>query len=304
MRRLNSVPKAIEKIANPKRIVFPARMGTGENYTYIHTGTPHLIWVTYEISGIKAQVWNLRLPAKPGMRILIGEDPDEYPGLLQVLRERLSPGETPTVALTDHHETHELYGGDEVRVYGGQIMPLNAVPIEDTFITVLHPAVVRTGSVWTNVKKQNVDLTASVPVAGALWALIQIPSTGVASIKLSATVTSRSLLTFANIPSEDINCYAAWAMQLFSGQDMLRRDHIRNDTFDLRWANGYVGGGLGTTVGDMIKSVYDPNLREDDAFVKMNVAEPANPFKGMLWWKVSTGLNFSRKQNSQYTGVI
>ena len=302
MPRRNSIVKAIDRIANPKRIIFPARMGTGEDYAYINTGTPNRIWVTYEGSGIKARVWNLRLPATPGLRVLVGEDPEEHPGLLQILRERLIPGGTPTVPLGNHHTTHELFGDDEVRVFGGQIMPLNAVPIADTFTVVLHTAVVLAGSVWTNVKRQNVTLVK--PASGACWGLIQIPSTGVATLKYSATVTSKNLLTYADIPLPDAKCYPAWAVQLYSGQAMIRRDSTFSDLYDLRWANAYLGGGLGTEIGDMIKSVYDPNLRENDAFVKMTLSAPANPFPGMLWYEVSSGIDFSQSQNSMFIGVI
>jgi hypothetical protein len=303
MRRLNNIPKAIDRIANPKERLIPARMGSGKDYVAISTGTPRLIWVTYEGSGIFAKVWNLHLPAKPGLRVLVGEDKD-YPGLLQVVRERLTPGEFPSVQLGNHHETHELYGDDEVRVYGGQVMPLNVVPIPDVLSVIVWGAVVMTGSVWTNVPTQNVDLTSSLPTTGALWALLQTNSTGTVTIKLSTAVATKSLLTINSIPAPDENYFPICAIALYVGQSEIQRNSIFNDIIDLRWGNGYLGGGIGDLF--MSPAIYDPRGIANDVFVKVQQSTPTSPFVGMLWYElnITAEMNFSTADQSQYLGVM
>lgn len=282
MRRLNSVEKRIQEIATPKRKVFPAFMGSGADFAQISTGTLNKIWVTYEGSGIIQKVWNLRLPATPGMRVLVGIDEVYSPGVLQVLSERVQPGMTPTLPLGNHAPTHELYGTDELRVFGGQIMPLNAIPIPGTFTILLWDAVVLTGAVWTNFIKQNVTLT---PVTtGARWATIQVDQSGVANVKLSAVVTSKSLLLYSDIPLADSPQFPAWAVMLYNGQAELQKNDIFNDFVDLRWGNAYLGGGVGTTIGDMIKSVYDTNnngiVDDTDAIGGAAVNNPLSPATG------------------------
>jgi hypothetical protein len=241
MKRINTIPKAIKKISNPKRRLIPARMGSGADYASISTGIPNKIWVTYEGSGQIAQVWNLRLPSVAGLRVLVGEDPN-YPGLLQVIRERLQPGGTPITQLGAHHETHEIYGSDKVNVSGNQIIPLNVVPIAGTFTVIIKDAIILAGDVWAYVNPQNLDLTSSVPAAGALWALIQSDASGVCTLKLSATVTAKALLTIDGIPLPDNAFFPLCAVRLYAGQTELRLDSAINDFKDLRWGQGSGAG--------------------------------------------------------------
>jgi hypothetical protein len=241
MKRKNVVTKAINKISNPKRRLIPARMGSGKDYVSISTGIPNKIWVTYEGSGQIAQVWNLRLPSVAGLRVLVGEDPN-YPGLLQVIRERLQPGGTPITQLGAHHETHEIYGSDKVNVSGNQIIPLNVVPIAGTFTVIIKDAIILAGDVWAYVNPQNLDLTSSVPAAGALWALIQSDASGVCTLKLSDTVTAKALLTIDGIPLPDNAFFPLCAVRLYAGQTELRLDSAINDFKDLRWGQGSGAG--------------------------------------------------------------
>jgi len=160
----------------------------------------------------------------------------------------LIPGGTPTVALIGHHETHELYGADKVNVSGGQIIPLNVIPIAGTFVVLIKDAIILAGDVWAYVPPQNLDLTSYIPTAGALWALIQSDASGICTIKLSATVTSKTLLVVSDIPLADNAFFPLCAVRLYDGQTELRQDAIINDFKDLRWGQGR-GGRADNTPG-------------------------------------------------------
>ena len=137
------IQSAILDIVKPTDKSWPVVIGSGTGLLNVETQTKNLIYVTHEISGVIEQVWNTRLPNKVGLHVTIGEDP-QTPGVLQVLRERIpngghnfgmggtSGGSNPLAEVPAHHETHELYGTDSIKVSGGMIAPLNVLPIKDT----------------------------------------------------------------------------------------------------------------------------------------------------------------------------
>lgn len=262
------IQSAILDIVKPLDKSWPVVIGSGTGLANIETGTKGLIYVTHEISGVIEQVWNTRLPNKSGLHVTIGEDP-QNPGVVQVLRERIpngghnfgiggggGNGNNPLPEVGAHHETHELYGTDTIKVSGGMITPLNVLPIKGTFIVIVYPAVILT-LLWTDVPTQNVDLSSLIPTSGAKWVLLQSDSTGVVTT-IEASFTAKADLLISAIPLPDADSYPICAVRLYTGQTALSRTGTQNDFVDLRWGNGYLGAGGGSS-GAMLKSIYDTN---------------------------------------------
>jgi hypothetical protein len=317
------IQSAILDIVKPTEKSWPVVIGSGTGLKNIETTTKGLIYVTHEISGVIEQVWNTRLPNKSGLHVTIGEDP-QNPGVVQVLRERIPNGGhaygisggggggtgngNPLPEVGAHHETHEVYGTDPIKVTGGMIAPLNVLPIKNTFIVIISPATIIANGAWVYVKEQNVNLTSSKLTSGAAWILLQADSTGTVTTK-TASFTTKTELIISAIPLPDADAFPICAIKMYAGQTALARSATQNDFEDLRWGNGYLGAGGGSSSSLlMLKSVYDPRGIGSDVFVKVQDNAPDNPYKGMLWYDSSglytVGTVLSTLDNSQYIGVI
>ena len=254
-------------------------------------------------NGQTIKVVNNKVPKKR-MKIWLGYD-ENNPERLQVLGERFSYGKLISSGLPLHWaDTHAEFKPDMAYVSGNQYMPLLATVGATDFSVKIFGATFLwlDGSKYTTVLTDEIDVTDYIPTAGAVYCLIQTDSDGVLSAVNGTSVSSPELLLSANYPLSETDKKALWAVRLYTGQDRLHKDNQVNDFIDLRASTGGSAGSGGS--GDMLKSVYDPRIIGRDVYVQMSILEPSNPFNGMLWYAISSGLRFSLQQNSQYIGAI
>jgi len=235
---VRAVKAAIKKATTIKRV--PA--------TIVSAGSLAGMTTIRYTNGQTADVLNYRMGSVPNLRVYIGRDPI-FPEILQVLGPRFSyknMGALFKYFILDHHANHEWPGHDTVWVQAQQILPLLVLP-ETLFTVKILEGWFPTPTTYVHVLEQLVDLSASQPTAGALYALLQIDDTGIATAKIGTQVDAKELLMGGDIPMADEEKYPLAAVRLYDGQTKITADlrSTLNDIVDLRFGGYSLAGGAG-----------------------------------------------------------
>jgi hypothetical protein len=231
-------------------------------------GKQWTIYVTL-LNGEVIEAINRRVPNTFTGLVLVGRDPEDFPGVTQVLGTWGSfEGETSAMGPGPHGIEHSWWTGDHqgtdiTYVWGEQFYPGLCHPIAGTLKVKIYPSNYRTATGFKQVKVvTTIDLASSVPtVSGkARISLIVMDSTGAFVVRDGSLVTGWSNLVDGDIPQPEDGDNVVCAVKLFYGQKKLRKDGNNNDFIDLRLS----GANSGSTValkhhgGDHISTGGDP----------------------------------------------
>lgn len=224
------------KIADSqKRNYVTAFLGDGNGN--VSTGTPGMVYARTELWGQVVEVYNGRVPLENDRPILIGTDEAE-PGLVQVLSSRGTFEAKVTADVGPHGTEHAYDGNDVAWIYKEQFLPLLVLPY-DTFEVIIYGSMIYVAGAWVKVLNQYLDLAAYQPVSGAIWALLQVDTSGLVSVVSGSSYGSAASLTASNLPTPSANNMPICAIKLYSTQTEIQRDINGTDDFlDLRFA-GY-----------------------------------------------------------------
>ena len=272
--------RAIKKLAKPSEEPgILAFMGDGNGNVDAGDG---YVYARLIDNGEVVTVYNQGVQHREDALILLGYR-RSHPNLLQALSSWGADAANPSVPdIGQHHETHELNGGDDVWLAGDRFLPLLITP-SSGFVAQIY------GS--GNVTNQQLDLSSYVPAAGAKYVLIQADEAGTVTVKEGATVGSKGALTNADIPTVDLGNARLWAVQLYDGQEQLNKDTTPgglNDFKDLRFTNIVFDGLPGEDLAYTIHAADASAITDDD---EMGFWESvADDLKKITWANVKSTL--------------
>lgn len=182
------------------------------------------------MSGEVITVRNNRVPNVSRLPVIVGYDE----GLLQVLRSRdVFDKGSPYPELPSHSDvSHTWPGYDTTWVRGEQFYPGLALPSSGYVIQFMGFVYYMTG--WRLIENQTLDLSGEIAASGANYILVEVDASGVIAYRAGATVASRELLEFSDIPSPLSTKRPLFAVKTYLGQASISH----SDIVDLRWS-GY-----------------------------------------------------------------
>jgi hypothetical protein len=172
--------------------------------------------------------------------------------IIQVVEDYDEPAAAGEIAY--HHEQHMFGHGDELPVDRKQITALT-VRVYDAagFIVTLFGDVAQTASGLIQIASQNIDLSAELGSASAIFVGIEADDDGAVTLHAGDDFGSPYVATVANVPVPDEGKYLIAYVLLYAGQTELLDEHI------------HVPMPLGSSYfGNMSTSVYDT---DDDGIV-------------------------------------
>ena len=188
------------------------------------------VYVTL-VNGEVLTVYNGKVPNQSRLPVVVG-----YGGgnRLQVLRSRDVYVTPPYPDVPGHASLHTFPGPDTVPVRGEQIVPGLVVPAGSLTVKVYSLAYELSDG-WHILPTQDVDLTANVPVSGAIFALLEADNTGAIVVTEGAGVDTRAMLEYSDIPAATADHYPVAAVKLYLGQSAILQTVVDSDIIDLRW---------------------------------------------------------------------
>ena len=145
--------------------------------------------------------------------------------IIQVMEDFDTPAAGGEIAY--HHEQHMFGHGDELPVDRKQITALT-VRVYDAagFIVTLYGDVANTPTGLVHIASQNIDLSAEVPTAGAVYVNIEVDDDGTVTTNTGTNFGSPLIAALSNIPVPDPGKYLIAYVLLHEGQDELSDDDI------------------------------------------------------------------------------
>ncbi len=239
-RRINrKLRKSFQK--NLERI--PAVVGDHSGRVEV-PGWPNQTRLRVGERGVPMVLRNVRSSRTVGTRVWIGRNGDDAE-ILQVLGGRSHSGEAATSSpnVSAHALSHYLTGGDTVYISTRQIVEFLLTVVSGLTVKV-NGGYCRLGDQPVYVNTQQIDLTPSLPVAGARWVVLSIAADKSISATLGTPVGSYADLTESDIPVVPEGQLSLWLVRLYTGQTVISESATQPDFFDLRYAL-FRGGILG-----------------------------------------------------------
>ena len=145
--------------------------------------------------------------------------------IIQVMEDFDTPAAGGEIAY--HHEQHEFGHGDELPVNRKQITALT-VRVYDAagFIVTLWGDVANTPTGLVQIASQNIDLSAEVPAAGAVFVNIEADDDGTVTTNTGTAFGSPYVAALSDIPVPDPGKYLLAYVLLFESQTELLDEHI------------------------------------------------------------------------------
>lgn len=190
------------------------------------------------MSGEVVTVRNNRVPNIARLPVIIGYDGTNT---LQVLRSReVYDKGTPYPELPSHADaSHTWPGYDTAWIRAEQFMPGLALPSSGFVIQFMGFAYYMNG--WRLIENQEIDLSGETAATGANFVLVEIDDAGVISFNAGATVASRELLEYSDIPAPSATKRPLFAVKMYIGQTEIMQTAAQADIVDLRWS-GWASG--------------------------------------------------------------
>ena len=203
----------------------PAWLGNYEGD--ISTNASGVIWARL-INGKAVKVHNtLNVPLDFDLHIEIGKH-KHNPRIWQIIRV-IEDYDTPAAGgrIAYHNAQHRLNGPDELPVDRKQITALT-VRVYDAagFIVTLWGDVANTPTGLVEISSQNIDLSAEVPAAGAVFVNIEADDDGTVTTHTGAAFGSPFVANVSNVPIPDPGKYLLAYVLLFESQTELLDEHI------------------------------------------------------------------------------
>ena len=199
---------------------------------------PLYCWVRPEGGGQPLPIYNDSVPHQAGRRVKVGRD--KLDRTVRVLHGIYSAGtdQTTNPNVGPHAASHRKSGVDPVDITEDQITNLLVIPTTGMSVKVYPGRPTYQGQV-IRVATTTVDLTSSIPGAGARYSLIRISSTGAVSVQDGTAVDSLADLTD---PGDVPTCAAGYAaiayVRLYFGQTALSKLITSPDVRMLVWGGG------------------------------------------------------------------
>jgi hypothetical protein len=237
MTNTNEIKRSLTKFLNNNRSAeVPAWMGDLSGTVQADAERFNVYVVL--MSGEVVTVRNNRVPNIARLPVIIGYDGTDT---LQVLRSRdVYDKGTPYPELPSHADaSHTWPGYDTAWIRAEQFMPGLALPSSGFVIQFMGFAYYMTG--WHLIENQEIDLSSEAAVTGANFILVEIDSAGVITFNTGATVASRELLEYSDIPSPSATKRPLFAVKMYIGQTEIIQTAAQADIVDLRWS-GFASG--------------------------------------------------------------
>lgn len=235
---------------------WPGYMGDGAGV--VNTASEQMCLVRYPFANSPAvPVLDLTGVARvDGLAVKVGYLPWS-PGNLQIIAvddQRLNPSnpaDTPIApGATNGYTTYPSAANlgflsvDPVYIDISQVTTLSVQPSSGLSVQIWPGTIPRPG-IDAFVPAQLVDLTASVPVSGARYALISYDSTGAVVVTDGAiNAGGFPALTQADIPATPAGNWRTAAIALYAGQTEIVRTRGENDFWDLRFPEESTAGAV------------------------------------------------------------
>ena len=220
--------KALRKVAQPQTgwlDVFPAVIGKADGT--VLTDVPGEIYVRNVLNGQTLRVHNSVAPNTPLLQVDVGRRVEE-PGLWQIkgTREAFTvPAGGSNVPY--HHEHHEEGGADRLNLSRKQILYLTVrVSDAENFVVQVYGGVSRMGAGYALIQNQEIDLSAYVPTAGAVYVNIETDEDGALTVHAGAGFAAKALATAGDIPVPEAGKARIATIVLFESMTELLDEHI------------------------------------------------------------------------------
>jgi len=220
--------KALRKVAQPQTgwlDVFPAVIGKADGT--VLTDVPGEIYVRNVLNGQTLRVHNSVAPNTPLLQVDVGRRVEE-PGLWQIkgTREAFTvPAGGSNVPF--HHEHHEESGADRLNLSRKQIVYLTVrVSDAENFVVQVYGGVSRMGAGYALIQNQEIDLSAYVPTAGAVYVNIETDEDGALTVHAGAGFAAKALATAGDIPVPEAGKARIATIVLFESMTELLDEHI------------------------------------------------------------------------------
>ena len=213
-------------------------------------GKSNMIYVTL-VSGKIMQVLNNRVPNVFQQPVIVGRD-DMLPYLDQVLsvwdvyggRGSTTPALASSTVIP--YDTMTWPGINTIYIMAEQF--LTGLVFPKTGMTIeIYPGTYRIAGGWKQfTQKSDINMTSHLPsTAGyARYALIVVDSTGAYAVRDGADVSAGyAVMAVSDIPAPNTGDHCLYAVKLFHGQTVLKKEEKVNDFVDLRFSGADAGGG-------------------------------------------------------------
>lgn len=205
------------------------------------------------LNGEVLTVYNGMVPNVARLPIVIGYGGSDK---LRILRSRDVYVTPPFPDVPGHAALHTFPGVDTVPIRAEQFLPGLVTPAGG-YTVKIYGLSYQLSDGWHVLPTQTLDLEASVPADGAVFALLEVDDTGIVQVTLGSAVDSRSAMEYSDIPATSSNCIALAAVKLYTGQtNILQTINNDNDIIDLRFGRASAGG-VQTISGDGVDNT-DP----------------------------------------------
>jgi hypothetical protein len=250
MTTLKDAQRAVQQTLGTKQNAIQWKAAVmGDGHGTVSAGN-NMVYVRLSENSSVIEVLNLRCAPVDGLRVRIAKTP-EMPLVWQVIGqddqradESGNTGGGVNYNIGPHHATHEYLGADQVNIDWRQITALRVYRSSSmaAFTIGVLPGLLPRPGADLVVAQQTLDLTASIPVSGALWVLISINSLGAIVATDGATAASILALTLGDIPDTPIGNFRIAAVRLYVGQTAIHESTASNDIRDLRFPQERLAG--------------------------------------------------------------
>lgn len=222
------------------------------------------------VSGQVVKVVNHVAPSQLAWPVKLGKMQGSK--VLQVIGTWDTFDSLPQPNIPAHSPTQQWPGTDTLWVRGEQILPGLFVPYSG--LTVQAYGFVYYSFGFHQLPNQQIDLSALVPLAGAMQVLLEVDASGVLHYKFGELAIGREALSPEDIPLPSIDRYPLVAVKVYAGQTQFLKDRLFSDFTDLRWT-GFASGAasalsilwediIGSTAG--VEAVIDGMGLEGDGY--------------------------------------
>ena len=243
----------------PPGVAWEARVGSGSGIAIV-PGYKELRYVRPINNELPVIVHRGAAMDTEGVRVWIGKQHRrEHLRILEASGVNNGPG-TDSVPAHDHGPTSK----NPVYIADWQILPLCIYATTGMNVHVNSGRLVYQGKPF-EVSADDIDLTESIPVAGAQYSLIRSNTVGVLSVQDGDPVDSLADLTDDDIPQCDAGYAALAYVRLYEGQTSLSKVTINPDVRTVVWGGGLFDSGVAMLDEGAVGFGDGSNLLDGDA---------------------------------------
>lgn len=241
----NAIQQALSKF-EPKEILYAAFLGKADKTLRV-TGKSG--WMYCRMwNGEVVEAYNLGgVPASPGLAVNLAF----RQGRFYILPKDVYKDLVRTGVPDGIEEELQFPGTHTLYVRGEQFLPGLVYPKQNLILSIGGGAIPLDAGGYIQVQPDEVDMSAYLPISGALWATIELTQAGSVTVTTGGAKPAMNELDLADVPITD-GAYPLAAVRLRFGQSNIAWGKYKNDIVDLRWFRKGSGG----FSGDPLRVVY------------------------------------------------